>query len=87
MRAITKLDENANKVDAKVDKVDAKVDKVDATVKQLFGKSDQKLAALVAVAGHDTVAPRSSPQRPRGAVARSVAELAGAVHAARRRAR
>jgi len=39
------------------------------------GSMDKKLGALVAVAGHDTVAPRGSPARPRGAVASSVAEL------------
>ena len=54
---------------------DAKQETAEMMDKKL-GPISKNVAALVAVAGHDTVAPRGSPERPRGAVASSITGLA-----------
>ena len=65
-----KLDEKLNTLFA-----DAKQETAKMMDKKL-GPIGKNVAALVAVAGHDTVAPRGSPERPRSAVASSIAGLA-----------
>ena len=69
--------ETAKLMDEKLNTLfaDAKQETAKMMDKKL-GPIGKNVAALVAVAGHDTVAPRGSPERPRGAVASSIAGLA-----------